>query len=91
MSLSGFESLIHVKEARNKPLSNAAKEVNRIKSAIRAGVEHVFGCMTISMGGKMTRTIGLAKTVAWWGRKNLTFNVLRYLQRTSSLADAAPT
>ena len=89
LSLGGFESLIHEKGARNNPLSEAVKELNRVKSAIRACVEHVFGCMTMSMGGKMTRKIGLARTEAWWGLKNLTFNFLRYLQRTSSLAAVA--
>jgi len=28
----------------------------------------------MSMGGKLTRKIGLARTEAWWGLKNLTFN-----------------
>nr|WP_225875625.1 transposase [Cyanobium sp. NS01] len=69
MSLGGFESLIHEKRARNNPLSEAAKELNRVKSVIRACVEHVFGCMTMPMGGKTTRKIGLARTVAWWGLK----------------------
>jgi IS5 family transposase len=32
------------------------------------------------MGGKLTRKIGLKRTEAWWGLKNLTFNFLRYLQ-----------
>jgi hypothetical protein len=27
--------------------------------------------MTMSMGGKATRKIGLARTEAWWGLKNL--------------------
>lgn len=89
LSLGGFESLIHEKGTRNKPLSEAAKELNRVKSAIRACVEHVFGRMTMSMGGKATRKIGLARTEAWWGLKNLTYNFLRYLQRTSNLAVVA--
>ena len=89
LSLGGFESLIHEKGARNHPLSDAAKELNRIKSAIRACVEHVFGGMTMSMGGKLTRKIGLERNEAWWGLKNLTFNFLRYLQRTFNLAAAA--
>ena len=89
LSLGGFESLIHEKGSRNNPLSEASKELNRLKSAIRACVEHVFGCMTMSMGGKMTRRIGLARIEAWWGLKNLTFNFLRYLQRTSSPAAVA--
>ena len=69
---------------RNHPLSEAAKERNSIKSAIRACVEHVFGCMTTSMGGKLTRKIGLERNEAWWGLKNMTFNFLRYLQRLTN-------
>ncbi len=86
LSLGGFESLIHEKGARNHPLSDAAKKLNRVKSAIRSCVEHVFGATTMSMGGKMTRKIGLERTEAWWGLKNLTFNFLRYLQCAASLA-----
>jgi IS5 family transposase len=89
LNLGGFESLIHEKGSRNHPLSDEAKELNRIKSAIRACVEHVFGAMTVSMGGKLTRKIGLARNQAWWGLKNLTFNFLRYLQRRSHVAVAS--
>ena len=68
LKLGGFESLIHEKGARNHPLSDAAKEFNCIKSAIRACVEHVlsygFGSMTMSMGGKLTRKIGLERNEA---------------------------
>jgi transposase, IS5 family len=73
LSLGGFESLIHEKGARNHPLSDAAKELNRVKSAIRACVEHVFGAMTMSMGGKLTRKIGLERTEAWWGPQESCF------------------
>ena len=89
LSLGGFESLIHEKGARNQPLSDAAKELNRLKSSIRACVEHVFGCMTMSMGGKLTRKIGLERNEAWWGLKNLTFNFLRFLQRSAHAAVVA--
>jgi transposase, IS5 family len=89
LSLGGFESLIHEKGARNHPLGDAAKELNRVKSAIRACVEHVFGCMTMSMGGKLTRKIGLERNEAWWGLKNLTFNFLRYLQRANHVVMAS--
>ena len=84
-SLGGFENLIHQKGARNHPLNEAAKELNRIKSAIGACVENVFGGMTMTMGGNLIRKIGLERTEAWWGLKNLSFNFLRYLQRTSRL------
>jgi IS5 family transposase len=89
LNLGGFESLIHEKGARNHPLSDAAKELNRIKTSIRASVEHVFGCMTMSMGGKLTRKIGLERNEAWWGLKNLAFNFLRYLQRSSHIVIVA--
>jgi hypothetical protein len=63
--LAGFARLIHEKDARNHPLSDAAKELNRFKSSIRACVEHVFGCTTVSMAGKRIRKIGLARTEDW--------------------------
>jgi IS5 family transposase len=62
--LAGFENLIHEKGVRNHPLGDAAIKLNRVKSAIRACVEHVYGCMTMSMGGKLTGKIGLARTEA---------------------------
>ena len=37
--------------------------------------------MTMSMGGKMTRRIGLERNNAWWGLNNLTYNFLRYILR----------
>jgi len=79
-----FENRIDEKGARNHPLSDAAKERNSINSAIRACVEHVFVCITTSMGGKFTRRIGLEMNEAWWGLKSLTFNLLRYLQRSNN-------
>ncbi|NDE91540.1 MAG: hypothetical protein EB059_10490 [Alphaproteobacteria bacterium] len=89
LSLGGFEGLIHEKGACNHPLSDAAQEFNRLQSSIRACVEHVFGCMNMSMGGKLTREIGLKRNEAWWGLKNLTFNFLRFLQRSVHVVVAA--
>ena len=62
LSLGGFESPIHEKGARNHPISDAAEELNPIKSAIRACVKHVFGSMNMSTGRKPTRKIGLKGT-----------------------------
>jgi hypothetical protein len=86
LNLGGFEYLIHAQGARNHPLSDAAKELNRVKSSIRACVEHVIGFMTMSMGGKLTRKIGLERSQAWWGLKNLTFNFRRYLHCSVRMA-----
>jgi len=89
LSLGGFESLIHEKVARNHSLSDATKKLNRVKSSIRACVEHVFGCMTMSMGGERTRKIGLKRNQAWWGLKTLTLNFQRFLKRSVQIALAA--
>jgi hypothetical protein len=80
LSLGGFESLIHEKGTLNHPLNETSKKLNRIKSIARSCVENVFGCMTMSMGGKLSRKIGLPRNEAWLGLKNLTFNFLRFLQ-----------
>jgi hypothetical protein len=89
LSLGGCESLIHEKGARNRPLSDAAKELNRVKPSIRACVEHVFGGMTMSMGGKLKRKIGHERNETWWGLRNLTINIPRFLQRTANVAVVA--
>ena len=86
LNLGGFVSLIHEKGARNHPLSDAAKELNRVKSSIRGCVEHIFGCMAMSMGGMLTRKIGLERNEAWWGLNNLTFSFLRFIQLSSHKA-----
>jgi hypothetical protein len=85
LSFFGFESLIHEKGVRNHPLSDAAKELYRIKSAIKACVEHFFRSMTMLIGGKLTREIWLVRTEAWWGLNILTLNLLHYLQHTSNI------
>ena len=87
LSLGGFESLIHEKRARNHPIRDADKELNRIKSAIRGLVclwrhDHVNGW-------KAHEKIGLERMEAWWGLNNLAFNLFRYLKRTSNGAIAA--
>ena len=65
LSLGGFESCIYEKGSCNHPLSEAAEERNRIKSAISPCIDYVFGCITMSMDGKMPRKIGLERNKAW--------------------------
>jgi hypothetical protein len=46
LKLGGFESLLHEKGARNHPLSEAAKKLNRVKSLTRTCLwmhDHVYG------------------------------------------------
>ncbi len=86
LELAGYQSNIHEKGSRFKPLDDEAKERNKKKSKIRAKVEHVFGGMVTWMNGKLTIRIGLPRTVAWWGLRNLTFNLIRYTQICSATA-----
>ena len=76
LDLAGFENNIHEKGSRNYPLAEAAKERNNIRSTIRVKVEHVFGGMVTWMRGKLTIRIGCPRTKAWWGLRNLTFNLI---------------
>jgi IS5 family transposase len=89
LSLGGFESLIHEKALAIIHLASQPGIKSCQVASIRACVEHVFGCMTMSMGGKLTRKIGLERNEAWWGLKNLTFNFLRFLQSSAHVAVVA--
>ena len=89
LDLAGFDNLINVKGSRNHLLSENTKDHNHIKSSIRAGVEHVIGCITMSMGGKLTRKVDLPRTEAWWGLRALTYNFLHYLQLSDYLVATA--
>lgn len=79
LELMGFDSQIHERPYRNRPLSDEQKQSNRTKSKTRAKVEHVFGAWTMQMGGKGVRVIGIVRVKAQLGLKNLTYNLMRYL------------
>jgi IS5 family transposase len=69
---------IHEKGARNRPLTEEQKESNREKSKVRCRVEHVYGHMTVSMGGIIVRTIGFFRAKFHIGMKNFAYNLYRY-------------
>jgi len=71
---------IHEKGYRNTPLTEEQKESNRIKSKVRARVEHIFGFVENSMNGSFIRTIGIKRAVALVGLMNLTYNMFRAIQ-----------
>jgi IS5 family transposase len=78
LALMGFESQIHERAYRNRPLTEEQKQSNRDKSKTRARVEHVFGAWVMQMGGKLVRSVGLVRAKAYLGLKNLTYNFMRY-------------
>jgi IS5 family transposase len=65
---------------RAGPLKEEQKASNRIKSKVRARVEHTFGFMTMSMGGLFQRCIGMARNRWGIAMTNLVYNLCRYEQ-----------
>jgi IS5 family transposase len=77
LAAQGFTSRIQVRGHRNHPLSEAEQKVNRTKSRIRARVEHIFGAQETASGGRLVRTIGIARARLKIGMQNLAYNVRR--------------
>jgi IS5 family transposase len=80
LKAKGLHSRIHRRGTRNLPLSERQKSANTTRSKVRARVEHVFGHQQNSMGGKIVRTIGLARARFKIGMMNLGYNIRRLLQ-----------
>jgi IS5 family transposase len=77
LSLRGLRSRIHQRANRNLPLSQAQENANRQKSRVRARIEHVFGAQQTSPGGRIVRTIGIARAKAKIGLQNLAYDIRR--------------
>ena len=84
----GYESRIQEKGSGAQKLSDAAKQRNHERARQRCRVEHVFAQMTMAMGGKQTRCIGLERVKVWWDLRNLVFNFLRFIQHEYGLVTA---
>jgi len=77
----GSKNHIHEKGCRNKPLELQQQLTNKMKSKIRARVEHIFGYMTNSMNnGLNLRAIGKKRIDSLTALLNLTYNLFRYEQ-----------
>ena len=83
------ENRIHEKGSRCHPTSEQAMDRNKVRSSVWARVENVFAAIATGMRGKPTSRIGLARTKAWWGLRNLIYNFLRYLHCSSGPLSAA--
>jgi transposase, IS5 family len=81
-----FESHIHERSYRNRPLTEQQQLDNRERSSIRAKVEHVFGNWIMTMGGKLVRSIGLDAVSAQLGLKHLTYNFKRFVFHLTQVA-----
>jgi len=77
LKLRGLRSRIHRRANRNHPLSKAQENANRLKSRVRARIEHVFGAQQTAPGGRLVRTIGIARAKVKIGLQNLVYNIRR--------------
>ena len=66
--------------SKEKWLPEHKRRENVRRSKIRIRVEHVFGFMANSMGGKFMRCIGMNRAQAKIGMMNLVYNICRYEQ-----------
>src|SRR5262249_60850654 len=62
---------------RIRSLAERQKSANTTRSRVRARVEHVFGHQQNSMGGKIVRTLGIARARFKIGMMNLGYNIRR--------------
>jgi len=80
-----INSRIHFKAARNRPLTPSQNTSNKSRSSKRARVEHIFGYMTNSMGGLITRACSQPRNATEIGLINLTYNLCRVVQLNREL------
>jgi len=73
----GYESRIIRRYGIHHPFQ---QRENSRRAKTRKRVEHVFGFMENSLGGKFIRTIGLARATMKIGMMNLVYNFCRYEQ-----------
>lgn len=75
-----IRSRINEKGVSNKPLTDRQKEKNKVKSKVRARVEHIFGFMENSMNRIYIRCVGVVRSSVSIGLMNLTYNIKRFIQ-----------
>lgn len=75
-----YESRLNHRFSSHQAALSERNRENKRRSKIRKRVEHVFGFMENSMGGKFIRTIGITRARAKIGLMNLVHNMCRYEQ-----------
>jgi hypothetical protein len=77
----GVEHVHQPRSLASEPQSSAIEGTGerkpQKKSKVRARIEHVFGAQQTSPGGRIVRTIGLARAKAKIGLQNLAYNIRR--------------
>jgi len=84
---NGFNSDIHRKKPKGKPMSERTARANARRSTIRSGVEHVFAHEKGPMG-LVIRTIGIVRAEIKIGMANLAYNFRRFVWHQGRAASA---
>lgn len=79
LAADNMPSQVCEKGLRGHPLTEAQKESNRVKSKVRARVEHVFDAQA-QMGGHSVRTISLKRAQMKTRMMNLVYHMKRCVQ-----------
>jgi len=77
LKAAGYRSQIHSRGQASRPISACQQRANRRRSKIRARIEHVFAAQQ-AMGGKLVRTIGLARARVKVALMNFVYNLCRW-------------
>jgi IS5 family transposase len=77
---TGYISRVIYKHKNRHPEWSDRDRENQRRSKIRKRVEHIFGFMQNSMGGKFIRTIGLIRAIGKISLMNITYNICRFEQ-----------
>ena len=83
-----YESHIHEKGSRDKPLTAKQQASNKKKSSVRVRVEHIFGSIVNEQNGGFVRVIGLARATTKIGLTNLVYNMRRLVTLSRQVAPA---
>ena len=73
-----YREHIQRKGYSNHPLPDRQRQGNHTRSKTRSRVEHIFGVQTQRAGNLLVRTIGLIRSKAKIGLRNLAYNLDRY-------------
>jgi IS5 family transposase len=73
----GIENCLLFKAKRNKPLTDAQKQQNKIWSATRATVERTFGLLKLHFGAAKARYLGLKRNHAHFTLMSIAYNLKR--------------
>ena len=77
LKADGYRSHIHTRGQASKPVSACQCRASRKRSKVRSRVEHVFAAQQ-AMGGKLVRTVSLARARVKVAMMNIVYNLKRW-------------